>query len=297
MDEEAEQRQAVGLIIQRDRFPDRLFAPAKRDDLLEDGSNPIFDKEMRSEIFAQGTLMLRVVIMVSMALAVPMMAGFLFFWPDQAPWYVSYVILFNMLVGPVFSAGSVTSERERETLDLLLVTLLSPWQILWGKLVSALRVATVLTCFLLWPMVLACGLVTTYWPNWLTVLGYVIVVLLTSVTTSTLALFCSVVFRKTSVAMMMSYLIMAVLFMSPIAIVEFGRSFASVATPWLDSLALLTPFGATFSLPLDHKVLGDHVRAGNWSIWLAFVAFDLTLIAALAGAMLWLFKVRWRVAS
>ena len=78
--------------------------------------------------------MLRVVIMVSMALAVPMMAGFLFFWPDQAAWYVSYVILFNMLVGPVFSAGSVTSERERETLDLLLVTLLSPWQILWGKL-------------------------------------------------------------------------------------------------------------------------------------------------------------------
>ncbi len=46
--------------------------------------------------------MLRVVIMVSMALAVPMMAGFLFFWPDQAPWYVSYVILFNMLVGPFF---------------------------------------------------------------------------------------------------------------------------------------------------------------------------------------------------
>ncbi len=90
---------------------------------------------------------------------------------------------------------------------------------------------------------------------------------------------------------------MAVLFTSPIAIVEFGRSFASVAAPWLDSLALLTPFGAAFSLPLDHKVLGDHVRAGNWNIWFAFVGFDVMLIAALAGAMLWLFKVRWRVAS
>ncbi|HVU86982.1 MAG TPA: ABC transporter permease subunit [Pirellulales bacterium] len=296
VDEETEQREAVGLIIQRDRFPDNLFAPAKRDDLLADGANPIFDKEMRSEIFAQGTLMLRVVIMVSMALAVPMMAGFLFFWPDQAPWYVSYTILFNMLVGPVFSAGSVTSERERETLDLLLVTLLSPWQILWGKLVSALRVATVLTCFLLWPLVLACGLVSTYWPNWPSILGYVATVLLTSVTTSTLALFCSVVFRKTSVAMMMSYLLMAILFLTPIAVVEFGRGVLS-DVPWLDRISFLSPFGAVFSLPLNHRILGDHVRVGDPMIWYSFVAFDLTLIVALIVVMLWLFKVRWRVAS
>ena len=68
----------MGLIIQRDKFPDKLFAPAKRDDLLDDGTNPIFDKEMRSEIFSQGTLMLRVVIQVSMALAVPLMAACLF---------------------------------------------------------------------------------------------------------------------------------------------------------------------------------------------------------------------------
>ena len=32
--------------------------------------------------------------------------------PAYAAWYISYVILFNILVGPVFSAGSVTSERE-----------------------------------------------------------------------------------------------------------------------------------------------------------------------------------------
>jgi len=297
IDEYFEQRQAVGLIIQRDKFPDRLFAPPKRDDLLADGANPIFDKEMRSEIFSQGTLMARVVIQVSMALAVPMMSAFLFLWPDQAPWYVSYVILFNMLVGPVFSAGSVTSERERETLDLLLVTLLSPWQILWGKLISALRVSTVLTCFLLWPLVLACALVPTYWTNWRTLLGYLVVVLLTSVTTSTLALFCSVLFRKTSVAMMISYLVMAALFLSPIAIIEFGRSFFSVGSQWLNFVAALSPFGATFNLPLDHRVLGERARVGDWSIWFGFVGFDIVLVGTLVATMLWLFKVRWRVAT
>src|SRR3990172_1174800 len=120
---------------------------------------------MRSEIFSQGTLMLRVVIQVSMLLAIPLMAFFLYVWPNLAPWYVSYVIVFNVLVGPVFSAGSVTSERERETLDLLLTTILSSGQILWPKLVSGLRVSSVLTMFLLWPLVLAVVMVDSYWIN------------------------------------------------------------------------------------------------------------------------------------
>jgi hypothetical protein len=34
VDLEQEPKQAVGLVIQPDQFPDRLFAPAKRDDLL-----------------------------------------------------------------------------------------------------------------------------------------------------------------------------------------------------------------------------------------------------------------------
>ena len=60
-----------------------------------------------------------------------------------------------MLVGPVFLAGSVTSERERSTLDMLLTTLITPWQMLWGKLLSGFRVSSVLTSFLMWPVVLA----------------------------------------------------------------------------------------------------------------------------------------------
>ena len=79
---------------------------------------------MRSELFGQGTLMLRLVIQLSMFLALPLMAACMYMAPQTMPWYASYVLLFNMLVGPVFSAGSVTSERERETLELLLCTTL-----------------------------------------------------------------------------------------------------------------------------------------------------------------------------
>ena len=93
VDLEQEAQQVVGLVIQRDQFPDRLFAPAKRDTLLADGVNPVYDKEIRSEIFSQGTLMLRVVIQVSMLLAIPLMAVCLYIWPQYAPWYVAYVVV------------------------------------------------------------------------------------------------------------------------------------------------------------------------------------------------------------
>ena len=52
----------------------------------------------------------------------------LFLRSDKAAYYVAYVLTFNLLVGPVFSAGSITQERERQTLSLLLTTLLRPGQ-------------------------------------------------------------------------------------------------------------------------------------------------------------------------
>ena len=104
VDPDFEQKMAVGMVIRSDQFPDKLFAPAKRSDLMADGVNPVFDKEMRSELFGQGTLMLRLVIQLSMVLALPLMAVCLYIKPTWAPWYTCYIVLFNVLVGPVFSA-------------------------------------------------------------------------------------------------------------------------------------------------------------------------------------------------
>lgn len=226
VDPELEQKTAVGMVIRSDQFPDWLFAPSKRTDLMSDRINPVYDKEMRSELFGQGTLMLRLVIQLSMFLALPLMAVCLYMMPRWAPWYTGYVLVFNMLVGPVFSAGSITSERERQTLELLLCTTVSPWQILWGKLLSGLRISSVLTSFLVWPLLLACLLPPwTFWQDMSTMLGYVAIIALTSLTTTTLAMFCSLVFRRTSVAMMTAYLVIIVLFAVPVAVQWFAEMF------------------------------------------------------------------------
>lgn len=322
VDIEQESQQAVGLIIQRDQFPDMLFAPAKRTTLLEDGANPVYDKEMRSEIFSQGTLMLRLVIQVSMILAIPLMAVCLYWQPRLTPWYISYVVLFNMLVGPVFSAGSVTSERERQTLDLLLTTIISPWQILWGKLVSGLRVSSVLTSFLLWPLLLACVMVSHFWSNMPSMGAYLTIVLLTCLTTATVALFCSVMFKKTSISLMTTYLIIVVLFTLPMA----GRFFAETffrppvavseegdldkpseadeeepvetpATRVARALTMTSPFGAAFSVPLSFDMMDMKDRPADWQLFGSYVAFTAVLNGVLLSLMIWLFNTRWRVSD
>lgn len=302
VDLEQEAEEVVGLVIQRDQFPDKLFAPPKRNDLLPDNANPVYDKEIHSEIFSQGTLMLRVVIQVSMFLAIPIMAVCLFIFSHYAAWYISYVVIFNMLVGPVFSAGSVTSERERETLDLLLTTTITPWQILWGKIVAGLRVSSVLTLFLVWPLVLACVMVQYYWKNLLPVGGYLSIILMTCVMTATIAMFTSVVFRKTSVSLMTSYACLIVLFCMPLAANFFAETFfaGSAAVEWTNTLQLVSPFGAAHSIPLTVDPLmqqGPSIGAGSWWIYIGYMGFSTALVGLLSILMVWLFNVRWRVSQ
>ncbi len=320
VDLENESQQVVGLVIQRDKFPDRLFAPPKRRDLLPDNANPVYEKELHSEIFSQGTLMLRLVIQISMFLAIPIMAFCLFIAPAHAPWYISYVLLFNLLVGPVFSAGAVTSERERQTLDLLLTTSITPWQILWGKLVASMRVSTVLTLFLVWPLFLACVIFLVmspfakdnfYWTNLAAIGAYLAVILATCVLTSCIALFCSVIFRKTSVSLMTSYMVLIGLFCVPLVVTFFVWTFYPQLTDstWAQLVGICSPFATTFSIPIEFQTFdtggvatinASRASARYAGSWLSFVFFMGTVVAMvglLMLAMIRLFEARWRVAQ
>src|SRR5918998_2913275 len=218
VDEEQEMKYAVGVVIDRELFPDKLFAPAKRTDLMPDGTNPVLDKELRSEIFSQGTLMLRLVIQVSMLLSIPLMAALLFWRPENAGSYVAYVLTFNLLVGPVFSSGSITQERERQTLDLLLTTLLRPGRIVPAKLLAALRVSTVLTFLLTEQLLLAYLLLPELRDRIETLVIFLAIIAVTCLATSTIGLLCSALSRRTSVAMVLTYMTLLVLFVGPVGL-------------------------------------------------------------------------------
>lgn len=302
VDLEEESRNAIGMVIQRDQFPDRLFAPPRRTALMKDEANPVYDKEIHAELFSQGTLMLRLVIQISMLLAIPLMAAFLFISPMYCAWYISYVLVFNILVAPVFSAGALTSERERQTLELLLTTILLPYQILWGKLLAGFRVSYVLTMFLMWPMVLAFVLgIQMYGSNWLAVLTYFAIVFMAAVFNSVSALLCSAICKKTSVAMMLSYTILIVLYFLPVAawyiannILDSSREASVFAL--LKKLGIASPLMTSFWVPLDSNILEGAeplASSGDWGLVIAYFAFSVLAVAAMFAVIAAFLRNRW----
>ena len=291
IDLEKEAEEAVGLVIQPDQFPDRLFAPPKKQELMPDGSNPVYDKEIHSEVFSQGTLMLRLVIQISMLLAIPLMGIFLFWQIERCAWFCVYVIVFNILVGPVFLAGSMTSERERQTLDLLLTTTLTPWQILWGKFIVGFRISSVLTSFLLWPLLLGTALNMSFWTNWAAVIAMFAVVLMVCLVNAVTALACSLFSKKTSIALLSTYTVLLLLYVVPPAAISLMQilDFASERISQMEWLGITSPFSALFSIPLDanlKRVFDDTpANVGNLSVLLGYFAVSTLLIGISTVAM------------
>lgn len=311
VDEEEEMKYAIGVVIDRDLFPDKLFAPAKRGDLMPDGTNPVLDKELRSEIFSQGTLMLRVVIQVSMLLSIPLMAGLLFLRSDKAPYYVAYVLTFNLLVGPVFSSGSITQERERQTLALLLTTLLTPGRIVLAKLFAALRVSTVLTFLLTEQLLLAYVLLPELWYRFWTLLVFLLIIATTCLATSSVGLMCSALVRRTSTAMVLTYLSLLVLFVLPMGLswyLQGMKQEQSFSAERLASFTITSPYSAALSVPM-------HIgRIENWAgtslnvepavlihlwpgvdlpVWAIFLAMYPPLSLLFVGITYLAFRWRW----
>jgi ABC-type transport system involved in multi-copper enzyme maturation permease subunit len=305
VDPDREQQNAVGMVIRSNQFPDRLFSPPKRTSLMADGLNPVYDKELRSELFGQGTLMLRLVIQLSMILALFLMVPCFYVKPQLAPLYAGYVVMFNILVGPVFAAGSITSERERRTLELLLTTTISPWEILWGKMFSSLRVSWVLTAFVAWPLLLACVLPPwTFRHDLLSMLGLAAIIVLSGLTTTTLAMFCSVLFRRTVTAMMTCYLFLLLLYAMPLAVFWIFKILPGheLAASWIGRLTFTSPFAAAFSLPLGlgqspETVTPDAFFPDSWPHFFGYLAFYGVLNLALLMSIAELFKARWRVSG
>ena len=284
IDLEQESKEAIGMVIQRDQFPDRLFAPPRRTTLMHDHANPVYDKEIHAELFSQGTLMLRLVIQISMLLAIPLMAVTLFYQPPTlSAWYICYALVFNILVAPVFSAGALTSERERQTFELLLTTVLSPRQIMWGKLLAGFRVSYVLTMFLMWPVVLAFFLAFEFYHSiWLSVLSFFLIVFVAAAFNSISAMLCSALCRRTSVAMLASYSLLIAIYFIPVAAWYLATNVTEDphVLEVLQWLGMGSPLMTVHWVPLEPRFSEPRVMDG-WFLVMRYVAFSLVAIVGM----------------
>lgn len=107
-----------------------------------------------------------------------------------------------LLMAPIFSAGSITIEREQRTLGGLLTSLLTPWQIWWGKFASSLLFVLLLlvTSVPVLSMAFAFGGVGP-WEIFTATLTTVIIL----ACVSAIGLYCSSAFRRSVHATAVSY--------------------------------------------------------------------------------------------
>ncbi|MEI6236181.1 MAG: ABC transporter permease subunit [Planctomycetota bacterium] len=276
--EEEDVTTQTGLVLVRDRFPDNLLAPANANELLPDNVNPMYQKEIRSEIFGRGTLFLRLIIQISMFMSVVALT-FLFLGKEFV--FVDFLVIFTMLIAPAFACNTFTQERERGTLDLLLTTLIRPSQIVFGKFLSCIRLSLFLTglvgvtlCFYLFINAGNEGFVDR--AIYLSI--YFAILLVTIMFETSLAMFFSLLLQSTVRSMITTYAVVLVLFAVPVAANQLLIAFTQMKQSEFFYALMTSPFYAIHTVvPKDAKISGDT------SVWPYYIGFCVITSALAMG--------------
>lgn len=134
------------LAVRRKRFPYYLIDPLKRKRQIEDGQNPMFLKEFRWGMLGRLTFLVRASY-AGLVLNVLVLSTFLIA-TASTRMYDSMSLLFliltclSCLVCTGLLANTLTKEVEQQNLDMLRMTLLTPREIVLGKLSAGAITAT-----------------------------------------------------------------------------------------------------------------------------------------------------------
>ncbi len=150
------------------------------------------------------------------------------------------VLEFVMLIFimPAISAGSISGERERQTLDLMLTTQMTPTDIVLGKLAASLSTMflLILSSLPILAMVFVYGGVTV---NDLVMLLVCLVV--AGLLVGSLGMCCSALFKKSTLATVVTYALMGVLVFGTYGVNRFAHYMSGAATPRNMSAAIGLP--------------------------------------------------------
>src|SRR4029078_3603526 len=96
-----------------------------------------------------------------------------------------------------------------------------------------------------------------------------------------------------------TYVIILSMFMAPLAVTFFTSTFRTGGAEFAQVASVISPFAATFALPLNIEREGMAVAPsmGNLAIFFGYVGWSALYNSALVLMMMRLFEVRWRVAD
>lgn len=161
-----------------------------------------------------------------------------------------------MFIVPSLTATSICSEREKQTLDILLSTRLSPLQIIFGKLsASSLKVIMLIVCTI--PLYSICGLIGgVKLSNILILVGSFII---STIFVGSIGVFISTYSKTSKAATSLTYALVLFIFAGTIVIayiivmINLYKSGYNVNTPDIPIIAYLSP-ATGFFVMLSNQV-------------------------------------------
>jgi hypothetical protein len=209
----------------RRRFPYYLIDPLARKKLVEDGRNPMLVRELRWGLMNRGTFMARTFLA---SFVVWLVAAF----PAATDINLSALrgwFLFQMVgivvLAPAFLANVLTKEYELGNIDMLRMTLLRPRDIILGKLVAG---GSVVLPLFLSSVATSVSLLITDAYRWdLLLVGYT-TSLLCLILSVCLGLFASLLTRRSSTALVLTYLLVCFVFASSVLVWDIAPFWARV---------------------------------------------------------------------
>ena len=167
-----------------------------------------------------------------------------------------------LLITPVLTAGSISGERERQTLDLLLVTKMSPISIILGKLMSSLGmiILMIIAAMPVFAIIFYFGGISLT-----CLLAMTLFVIAVSLMEGAMAVFFSTIFKKTIMSMVLVYLLAGFMTFGTVILIVFYTSYADVvfghdANIFINiAIGFLSPFTGFASL-VDNQLGTDVLK-------------------------------------
>ena len=162
-------------------------------------------------------------------------------------------------ITPIITASSISGEKERQTFDVMLTTCMSPFSIVFGKVISAvLRILFYVVASL--PIMALSFVVGGL--SWGTLLLFVIAVLILAVFSGSIGILCSALCRKSISAVILSYVIYGIIYGGTF-IPLFLRLLSGVNNGGEALIPLLINPGAFFEEFFMLVMTGDSLFTGN----------------------------------
>jgi len=270
------------------RWPFYLIDPLRKAQEIRDGQNPVWVKEKRVSGMAKAETVTRMACYGSLFSLMFLFSAFDNI-EDAVRILAQGAMGFMLFFGPALTASCISREREENTMDLLATSLMRPSRIVWGKTRACLRLYLSMALGI---MVLPLVIRAIFWQDRLSIvlqfLHVVPFLLAFSALFAAVGVYFSARCRKNATAIILTYITIALMLVSPLLLWAFREGFLEQVLGWNQSgLGAVGAAICPLICPFYYFYMEDDSFGHIFHDWNSFsmVALHTSLVLALAGVL------------